>query len=503
MKLIKQESMRSRRLIPWLFIVVTSLAGLALFMTADSAAQERRGLWQERSEIGTPIVPPGFTPLPSLAGLVKELKPAVVNIFTTQVVKPRKGFGRSPRFRDPLFEQFFGGSKQFEHFFKGPRGEYKRNSLGSGFIIAEDGYIITNHHVVANASEIKVKLADDRSLQAKIIGSDKKTDVALLKIDAKGKLPIVFLGDSDKLLVGDWVVAIGSPFGLGHTVTAGIVSGKDREIGHGPYDDFLQTDASINVGNSGGPLFDTAGNVVGINTAIIAGGSGIGFAVPINMAKELLPQLRRKGKVTRGWLGVGIQNLTAELAENFGVKPKEGVLVSQVFASGPAEKAGLKAGDIILSINGKKVQVVRELTHKVATLAPGQKAKVVVLRDKQRKTLSVELGEREQGESIAMGRQSAAPPKEADLGLGLAPLTPAKARRLGAAEDLRGLVVMEIDPKSPAAGMIRAGDIILEVNRIRVATLKEFRRAAVRGKKKSVLLKIQRETSQVYLVIDR
>ena len=193
----KQKTTRSGRLIPWLFIAVISLAGLAFFMTTDSAAQERQGLWQERSEIGTPVVPPGFTPLPSLAGLVKELKPGVVNIFTTQVVKPRKGYKRTPKFRDPLFEEFFGGSDQFERFFGGPRGEYKRNSLGSGFIIAADGYIITNHHVVANATEIKVKLADDRSFQAKVVGSDKKTDVALLcSYRRKHATPIIELRKS-------------------------------------------------------------------------------------------------------------------------------------------------------------------------------------------------------------------------------------------------------------------------------------------------------------------
>jgi serine protease Do len=493
---------RMQRLVPWFLFVALAAAGAGLGLSSDAAAGSSSNLWRERAKTTSPVVPQGFSPLPSLAGLVKELKPAVVNIYTTQVIKPPSFHGGSPRFRDPFFEEFFGGREGVERFFGGPHGEVKRNSLGSGFIVSDDGFVITNHHVVANATEIKVLLEDERTFDAKVVGSDQKTDLALIKVDPKGKLPVAYLGDSDKLEVGDWVVAIGSPFGLGHTVTAGIISGKDRVIGHGPYDDFLQTDASINMGNSGGPLFDTAGNVVGINTAIIAGGSGIGFAVPINLAKELLPQLKKSGKVTRGWLGVGIQNLTKELAENFGVDDKKGVLVSQVFAGSPAEKAGLKAGDIVLSLDGLAVDEVRELTRKVATLVPGHKTAVRVLRDGKNQTVTVTLGEREKGESIALGTRPAET-QEADLGLTLAPLTPQKARRLGVADDLRALVVMEVDPKSATAGLIRAGDIILEVNRIRVATVKQFKRATARGKKDKVLLKLQREASQLYVVIGK
>jgi serine protease Do len=472
--------------------------GLVVFLFFPwPAAGGEEMLWQERSESASPALPRGYSPLPSLSGLIKELKPAVVNIHTTQVIQPR--LRRGPFSRDPLLDEFFG-LDPYEHSFGAPRGERKFPSLGSGFIISPDGYILTNHHVVQNAAEIRVKLADERTYPAKVIGSDQKTDVALLKVNAKGKLPTVYLGNSDKLEVGDWVIAIGSPFGLGHTVTTGIISGKDRVIGHGPYDDFLQTDASINPGNSGGPLFDASGNVVGINTAIVAGGTGIGFAVPINLAKELLPQLRRAGKVKRGWLGVGIQDLTEELAEEFGVPGKSGVLVSQVFEGSPAEKAGLRAGDIIITLDGRRVDETRELTRRVAALPPEGKAGLQVFRAGKTKKLTVTLAEREAGEALALGRPGQEA-EEVSLGLSLTPLTPEKARRLGVDERMRGLVVTGVDRAGPTAGFIRPGDILIEVNRRPVRSLKEFQGAL--GKGTRILLLVQRGSSQLFLVIQR
>ncbi|RME22893.1 MAG: DegQ family serine endoprotease, partial [Deltaproteobacteria bacterium] len=466
----------------------------------DSQASSR--IWKERAQQAQPLLEKGTSPLPSLAGLVKKLKPAVVNVYTTQVIRPRvrRYHRRMPGYGDPFgfFEDPFDF---FDRFFQVPQREYRRSSLGSGFIISPDGYVLTNNHVIANATEIKVKLIDERVFDAKVIGSDPKTDVALLKLKKAKGLPFAYLGDSDKLEVGDWVVAIGNPFGLGHTVTVGIISAKDRQIGHGPYDDFLQTDAAINPGNSGGPLFDTAGNVVGINTAIIAQGSGIGFAVPINLAKQLIPQLKEHGKVTRGWLGVGIQELTADLAENFGVKPKEGVLVSQVFEDSPADRAGLKAGDIILELNGRKMRTVRQLTATVASLAPGTRVKIKVLRDGKQLTFAATLGEREQGEALAMGEAPADGDTES-LGMRLRPLTPEIARRLGVDERLKGLVVEEIEPDSPAAGMVREGDIILEVNRKRVTSVADLRKALKRGGNR-LLLRIQRGTAQLFLVISK
>ncbi len=487
------QNQKPRVLIPWFVIVFLIAIFACVGFGAGAEPGQGNNLWHERSNETPRTLPNGFSPLPSLAGLVKQLKPAVVNVYTTQVVKPRFS-GRMQRFHDPFFDRFFGS----------PQNEIKRNTLGSGFVVSENGYIITNHHVVGDASEIKIRTADERTFDAKLIGSDEKTDVALLKIEPKGKLPFVYLGDSDKLDVGDWLVAIGNPFGLGLTVTAGILSGKERVIGQGPYDNFLQTDASINFGNSGGPLFDTAGNVVGINTAIVAGGSGIGFAVPINLAKELLPQLRKSGKVSRGWLGVGIQNLTEDLADNFGVAAKKGVLISQVFAGSPAEKSGLKGGDIILSVDGHRISDVRRLTRKIAAMPPGHKAAVVLLTDGKKRTLTVTLGERGKGELRALGRgEPGEKPQQADLGLTLEPLTGRQARQLGVSENLRGLVVTAVDPGGEAAGLIRRGDIVIEVNRMRVRSISDFKRALSRGKKGKVLIKIQRGDTRVYLVITR
>jgi len=476
-----------------------------MLLAFSTAARAENKIWQER-ESTKPLIAQGTQPLASLAGLVKELKPAVVNVYTTQVIKPRTRRGMPQlrrQMRDPFFDFFFGGEDPFGFFFDMPQQEMRRSSLGSGFIISPDGYVLTNNHVVAEAAEIKVKLLDERTFPAKVVGRDSKTDVALLKMEVKGKekLPFAYLGDSDRIEVGDWVIAIGNPFGLGHTVTTGIISAKDRMIGHGPYDDFLQTDAAINPGNSGGPLFDTAGNVVGINTAIVPQGSGIGFAVPINLVKNLLPQLKASGKVTRGWLGVGIQELTPELAENFGTEPQSGVLVSQVYAGSPADQAGIKAGDVIVELDGRRMNNTRQLTNTVASLPPGKKVEVKVLREGKTISLKVELGERDKGEAVALGEE-APTDRSGQLGLALRPLTRELARRLNLDEELRGLVVEDVDPDSPAAGMIQQGDVILEVNRRRVTSLAEFEKA-VSSSRDKVLLRLQRGNAQIFLVINK
>jgi len=496
----------SRGWIIFLSIAVLAFACAGVGAPADGSAARQGQIWHERSDQKDPVLPKDFSPLPSLSGLVKKLKPAVVNVYTTQVIKPRVPKRRRmvPRFRDPFFEDFFGRDpfEGLDRFFGVPRREYKRNSLGTGFIVSPDGHVLTNHQAVSNASEIKVKLVDERTLETRLVGSDEKTDIALLKVKADTKLPYAYLGDSDRLEVGDWVVAIGNPFGLGHTVTTGIISGKDRVIGQGPYDDFLQTDAAINPGNSGGPLFDTAGNVVGINTAIVPHGSGIGFAVPVNLAKDLLPQLRDHGKVTRGWLGVGIQDLTEDLADQFDVKGKSGVLVSQVYEDSPADKAGLKAGDIIVAVNGKQVDEIRDVTAKIAAIPPGSSAKIEAIREGERKTFEVTLGEREKGETLAAGEGGKA--EESSLGLTLSELTSQKARKLGIDEDLKGLLVEEVDRAGPTAGFIREGDVILEINRQRVKDLEDFRRALARNASKNgVLLRIQRGHSQIFVVIKK
>jgi serine protease Do len=482
--------------------------GIAVGLSAHGATDPGQTLW--RDPAADPVSDPALTvaALPSLSGLVKKLEPAVVNIQTTQVIKTGGQFFQlGPGTQIPGLEDFFRKQNPFggpEPKFAPPGGRFKRSAQGSGFIINADGYIITNHHVVADASEIKVILSDERTLEAKVVGSDPKTDIALLKVEPADKLPVVTLGDSDKLEVGDWVVAIGNPFGLGHTVTSGIISGKDRVIGQGPYDDFLQTDASINPGNSGGPLFNLAGEVVGINTAIVAVGSGVGFAVPVNLAKGLLPQLRTEGKVIRGWLGVGIQDLTGELAETFQVKAGSGVLVSQVFNAGPAERAGIRAGDIVLAIEGQPVRDARQLTGRIAALPPGRKVDIQILREGEKKSLAVQLGEREEGEAQALGRTSQGQPRTETLGMNLAPLTPETARRLGVDEQQKGLIVESVDGAGQAAGIIEPGDIILEANHTAVSTLEQLQGVLDRaGQKASVLLRIQRNNSQIFVVVKR
>ncbi len=408
--------------------------------------------------------------------LAKAVQPGVVNIRT---VKNIKGGG-------PVFRQFFnnpfgqrppsGENDPFHDFFgpfgNGPSHEFKQRSLGSGFIIDREGYIVTNNHVIADADEITVKLADGKEYDAKVVGRDPNTDLALIKIKGASDLVPLKLGDSDKLEVGSWVVAIGSPFGLEQTVTAGIVSAKGRTIGSGPYDDFIQTDASINPGNSGGPLLNMNGEVIGINTAIIAQGQGIGFAIPVNMAQGIVAQLKENGSVTRGWLGVGIQDLTPELAEYYGLNDKHGVLVSQVFNGDPAAKAGIKANDIIVAVDGKPVASSRELSSTIAGLAVGKKTEITFLRDGREKTVDVELAKRVDKELVAKQDME----DNGELGLKLTELTPEAARRFGYSEDEKGVLVVEVQPDSKAdkAG-VQPGDLVKEINRKPVDSVGELK----------------------------
>src|SRR3990167_818758 len=375
-------------------VIIFLIAVSVVLVSCNSQSESVSGnFWKEKKGDVSKTNPHISAPQ-SFAELAKELNPAVVNINTTQVINPRE-FGPSMPFpgpgpwgeRDPFqefWERFFGEM---------PHREFKQRSLGSGFIVSKDGYIITNNHVVEKATEIKVTIGDGKDYDAKVVGTDAKTDLALLKINPKDDLLGVALGDSDKLQVGDWVIAIGNPFGLEHTVTAGIVSAKGRVIGAGPYDNFIQTDASINPGNSGGPLFNLAGEVVGINTAIIASGQGIGFAIPINMAKDLLSQLEEKGKVTRGWLGVAVQDITPELAKSFNLPDEKGALISNVFPNSPAEKAGLKSGDIILSYNGKPIETAHALPILVAETPAKQTVPVDIWRNGRRQTVPVNVAE--------------------------------------------------------------------------------------------------------------
>ena len=407
----------------------------------------------------------------SFSKLAQAAGPAVVNIRTVKTIKGGgpvfRQFQRNPRGREnPLndyFERFFGENM--------PR-EFKQPSLGSGFIIDKKGYVVTNNHVIEGADQIKVKLDDDNEFDAEVVGRDPNTDLALLKINPKNDLPVLKMGDSDELEIGQWVVAIGSPFGLERTVTAGIVSAKGRVIGSGPYDDFIQTDASINPGNSGGPLLNMKGEVVGINTAIIASGTGIGFAIPVNLAEGIIAQLKSEGEVTRGWLGVAIQDLTKEMAEYYGLKDRKGVLVAEVFEGDPAEKAGIKAKDIILEVNNQKIETSRQLTAMIAGLRVGEKAKVEVFRDGKKKTFTVKLSKRSTEKLASRG----VPQKqeEEELGIRVTDLTPEMSQRLNLG-DTNGVVVVNVasGSKGSEAGL-QMGDIIKEINHKAIENVNDY-----------------------------
>jgi serine protease Do len=417
---------------------------------------------------------------PSFANLVSAVEPAVVHIRTTAVMKTM-GEDEMP----PQFREFFGQRGMR------PQPPQRRQGTGSGFVIREDGIVLTNAHVVDGAKEITVTLHDGRELQAKVLGRDEKTDLAVLKLDAKD-LPVAKLGDSSALAVGDWVVAIGNPFGLSNTVTAGIVSAKGRAIGAGPYDDFIQTDAPINPGNSGGPLFDEAGNVVGINSAIWSqsgGNIGIGFAIPINLAKELVPQLEEKGHVTRGWLGVTIQQLSPDVAESLGIEGQKGALVTQVSKDSPAAKAGIEPGDVITRYDGSTVGGHNALPPLVASTPIGKDVEVQVLRQGETKTLEVSVAKLDDpsAEASAAGGE-----QRGRLGLALRELTPEEraAHELAKGE---GVMVTGVEPDSPAeeAG-IKAGDVVLRVNRAGVGSVGALKAEVERTPKDRAVLLLVR-----------
>jgi serine protease Do len=426
------------------------------------------------------------------------MRPVVVNISTTQVSEMRgqsqqefgSPFGDDDPFND-FWRRFFGGPM--------PRGPQRQRSLGSGFIIDADGSILTNNHVVENAQKIVVKLSNDQEYEAKVIGRDAKTDMAVIKIDAKTALSAASLGDSDGLEVGEWVVAIGNPFGLDSTITSGIVSAKGRHIGQGPYDNFIQTDASINPGNSGGPLINLRGEVIGINTAIFSrtgGNMGIGFAIPINLAKELLPQLRGKGKVTRGYLGVLIQKVTPDIAESLGMERGYGALVANVSKDGPAEKAGVKVGDVIVEFDGKEIKDSADLPIIVARTPVDKKVRMKVLRDKKEVMLNVAVGELKDEEVVASA------PEKGELGMTVQKLTPQLAENLGL-DKPDGVVVTAVEPGSAAeeAG-IRRGDVILEVDRKPVRGVEDYRKAIGANRKgRGVLFLVRRGESTLFLAL--
>ena len=487
-KLTKQKSIRVSSLV--FGSVLCLLAGVSISSAIDQ--YQAGGRMAAVANAQAPAVSQG---LPDFATLAKRVGPSVVNVSTTQVRKAAADVPSPFDGDDPMsqfWQRFFGG--------RIPRGSQRQMGLGSGFIIDRNGTILTNYHVVDGAQKISVTLSDGKSYDAKVIGKDQKTDIAVIKIDAGEDLPAVTLGDSDRLDVGEWVMAIGNPFGLDHTVTSGIVSAKGRQIGAGPYDNFIQTDASINPGNSGGPLINLRGEVVGITTAIYSqsgGNIGIGFAIPTNSIKEVLPQLKDKGRVVRGYLGTTVQKITPEIADSLGVKQQRGALVADVVRGSPAERAGIKTGDIITEFNSKEVKDSTELPGLVARVAPGTGTSVKVLRDGKEMTLAITVGEMKDTEVAASGQQG-------ELGLAVQPVTPEVAQSLGL-DRAEGLVITEVKPGSAAddAGL-REGDLITQINRRPVKNLADYNREMAQSKKgQSVLLLVRRGDASVFLALKR
>jgi len=457
-------------------ILLFLLTGLIIVSGFDWT--KPRAASAEFAESRTPIHVPSMPG--SFADLAQILSPTVVNIKATKVEKVR-GF-QMPQAPDGPFGEFF------ERFFREMPpfpDQHPVQGAGSGVIISSDGYILTNNHVVEGAKELTVTLNNKEEFKARIIGRDPKTDLAVLKIETDEPLPAAVMGDSKELRVGEWVIAIGNPFGLNHTVTSGIVSAKGRIIGSGPYDDFIQTDASINPGNSGGPLFNMKGELVGINTAVIPQGQGIGFAIPVNTAKPLIPQLVSKGEVTRGYLGVNIQTITPDLAKALKIKQSKGALVADVVSEGPADKAGIKRGDVIIAYNDKPVEDGHDLPQMVAATSEGEKATVKILRDGKEKEVHIKVGKLPS--EVAMGDEPQQPAM-GKWGLMLEDLNAGIEDRLGRKVD-RGVMVVGVKPGSPAdLGDIRKGDIILEVNREPVDSVKDAKKQMAKAEDEDSLL---------------
>jgi serine protease Do len=436
----------------------------------------------------------------SFADLADRLLPAVVNVSTTQIVRERQLIPEIPEFPPGSpFEEFFRDF--FERQLR-PNVPRRATSLGSGFIIDAEGYIVTNNHVIAEADEIKIILQDDTELEAEIIGRDAKTDLALLKVEPEKPLPYLSFGDSDATRVGDWIMVIGNPFGLGGTVTAGIVSAHHRFINVGPYDDFIQTDASINRGNSGGPMFDMDGKVIGIATAIFSpsGGSvGLGFAMPSNLAQPVIAQLREFGRTRRGWLGVRIQTVTDEIAESLGLERARGALVAKVNEGQPAAVSGIEAGDVILEFAGKPVDDSRALQRIVAETPVGKTVKIKIWREEREITLEVVTGELEKFEEIVTAENEKKPPAERSemLGLTLSTVTPELREQYSLDENITGVVITDVAAASDAAEKgLRPGDVIVEISQEEVATPADVEKRIAGARdagRKSVLLLVERQ----------
>ena len=439
----------------------------------------------------------------SFAPVVKKVAPSVVKVFTTTKVK-QASLPDFPGFDNPFFRRFFGD--EFSQPGRQPRLRMPpQQGVGSGVIVTKDGYILTNNHVVDNADEVKVTLQDGREFTAKVIGKDPKTDIAVLKVDAKD-LPFLETADSDKIEVGDIVLAIGNPFGIGQTVTMGMVSATGRATLGLDYEDFIQTDAAINPGNSGGALVDTEGRLIGINTAILSrsgGNQGIGFAIPTNLARDVMESLVKDGKVTRGYLGVMIQDVTLALAKEFKLKDQTGALISDVVPQGPADKAGLKSGDVVLEFHGKPVRDSRHLKLQVARVQPGETVPVKVLRDGSTKTIQVAVKELPGPEKLAKADANSAEESDALHGVMVSELDNQARRQFNVPDHVKGAVVTEVEPDSAAAAAgLKPGDVLLEINRQPVKSADDAVRLTEKPKDKTTLLRIWSNGGSRYLVVD-
>jgi serine protease Do len=489
-------SHRALRLPTWLtcFVLAMTLsigrvghvAGKSTAAVETSAAPAASGADQSKAALQT-----------SFAPVVKKVMPSIVNIFSSRKVQTQ-----SEVFNDPFFRRFFGdgfGGRPMV-----PR-ERQERSLGSGVIVSSDGYILTNNHVVDGASDIKVSLNDKREFRAKVVGTDSKTDLAVLKIEQTG-LPTVHLGDSAKVEVGDVVLAIGNPFGVGQTVTMGVVSATGRGgLGIEEYEDFIQTDAAINPGNSGGALINGAGELVGVNTAILSrsgGNQGIGFAIPANLARNVMDQIIQGGKVSRAFLGVAIQPVTPDIAKAFKLPNSEGALISDVSANSPAERAGLKPGDVVTKVDGRSVADSRALQLMVGEMKPGRTVRLSVVRDGAEREYSVNLGEQTPTRSESDRNRGGSPSERALDGVSLETLTPALAQEFGIERNVKGVLVRGVDRDSASARAgLADGDVILEVNRHPVATLEQLNRYITESSSPSTILLVSRDGRIRYVVV--
>jgi len=468
-----------------IILAVVLMAGL---LTSGPAFAKEQTVSRESSQLLSKLSN-------ALAEVAEVARPVVVNISTTSTITEEENpFG--DMFKDPFFRHFFGD--QFGN--PGQKRKYKSSALGSGVIVSPDGYILTNNHVVKGADEIKVILFDKREFKGKVVGTDPRTDLAVIKIHAKN-LPTIKIGDSSKLKTGDIVLAIGNPFGLNQTITMGIVSAVGRSnIGLADFEDFIQTDAPINPGNSGGALVNSDAELVGINTAIYStsgGYMGIGFSIPSDMAKSVMDSIIKYGKVIRGWMGVSIQNLTPELAKSMGFKETEGALIAGVESGSPADKAGLKRGDLIVDMNGKKVVDSTSLRNMVASSAPGTNVGIKIIREGKEQTISMTLGEYKEKKVVKEAEY-----ENALKGVTVEELTPGIRERLNLPENLNGVVITSVSSESPAQGLLQANDVIQEVNRHAVQNAQDFEQIVSKiGEHDTVLLLIYREGGSIYLTI--